>query len=157
MMLHLILKLLPSPWFCWRLQLKLVTWRGFSCFNCDIDAFPHNSKNSWVSKFFGICFFIEQKLSRLGHVPRLKDVWCEKDLQFKEFNFLQLSKDTLTATYSTCSSFFNGGETRKDFGNDRAFHSKISSRNSFNGRRWTNILLAVNVLWVSVYHLVKQE
>lgn len=38
------MKLLPSPWFCWRLQLKLVTWRGFSCFNCDIDAFPHNSK-----------------------------------------------------------------------------------------------------------------
>ncbi|KAM3741510.1 hypothetical protein ACB098_07G000500 [Castanea mollissima] len=90
------------------------------------------------------CFF--KKLSRLGHVPRLTDVWCEKDLQFKEFNFLQLSKDTLTATYSTCSSFFNGGETRKDFGNDRASHSKISSRNSFNGRRWTNILLAVNVL-----------
>lgn len=57
MMLHLILKLLPSPWFCWRLQLKLVTWRGFSCFNCDIDAFPHISKNSWVSNFFGIWFF----------------------------------------------------------------------------------------------------
>ncbi|KAK4565191.1 hypothetical protein RGQ29_007015 [Quercus rubra] len=96
----------------------------------------HSSSSSYFFK----------KLSRLGHVPRLKDVWCEKDLQFKEFNFLQLSKDTLTATYSTCSSFFNGGETRKDFGNDRASHLKISSRNSFNGRRWTNILLAVNVL-----------
>ncbi|GMY39194.1 RHOMBOID-like protein 10, chloroplastic isoform X2 [Fagus crenata] len=96
-----------------------------------------------LASLFHSCF---KKLSRLDHVPRLKDVWCEKALQFKGFNFLQLSKDTMTSTYSTCLCFFNGGETRKDFGNDRPPHSNISTRNSFNGRRWTNMLLAVNVL-----------
>ncbi|GLT54270.1 hypothetical protein SLA2020_274820 [Shorea laevis] len=89
------------------------------------------------------CF---KKLSRLGHVPRLKDVWCKKALQFKAFNFRQLSKDTMASTYLACFCFFNEGEPRKDFRNDGAPHSKISSRNSFNGRRWTNLLLAANVL-----------
>ncbi|XP_059458730.1 RHOMBOID-like protein 10, chloroplastic isoform X2 [Corylus avellana] len=87
-----------------------------------------------------------KKLSRLGHVPRLKDVWCEKALQFKGFNFLQFPKDTMASTYLACFSFFNGGGTRKNFGNDGAPRSKITRRNSFNGRRWTNVLLAVNVL-----------
>nr|XP_023916064.1 RHOMBOID-like protein 10, chloroplastic isoform X1 [Quercus suber]POF06054.1 isoform 2 of rhomboid-like protein 10, chloroplastic [Quercus suber] len=129
----------PSP-----TSLSLITTAG--CFHVGHllqHRVSHHLRLGFLFHSSSSCFF--KKVSRLGHVPRLMDVWCEKDLQFKEFNFLLLSKDTLTATYSTCSSFFNGGETRKDFGNDRASHSKISSRNSFNGRRWTNILLAVNV------------
>jgi hypothetical protein len=79
-------------------------------------------------------------------MPRLKDVWCEKALQLKGFNFLQLPKDTMASTYFACFSFFNGGGTRKDFRNDGGPRSKITRRSSFNGRRWTNVLLAVNVL-----------
>lgn len=53
---------------------------------------------------------------------------------------------------SSCSSylcFFNGGEQRKYFGNEgNSGSSKMdtSRRNSFNTRKWTNILLAINVL-----------
>ncbi len=146
---HCILKLLYLD-FMEDYNFNGWTWRGFCCFNCNINAWDTILKIlKRFSEFSGIWFLIEQKLSRLDHVPRLKDVWCEKALQFKGFNFLQLSKDTMTSTYSTCLCFFNGGETRKDFGNDRPPHSNISTRNSFNGRRWTNMLLAVNVLWVS--------
>ncbi|KAG6651929.1 RHOMBOID-like protein 10, chloroplastic [Carya illinoinensis] len=87
-----------------------------------------------------------QKLSCLDHVPRLKDVWREKAFQFREINFFQLSKDAVTSTYSTGLSFFDGGEKRKGFRNDGVPHSKISGKNAFDGRRWTNILLAANVL-----------
>eukprot|EP00257_Ricinus_communis_P027843 XP_025015257.1 RHOMBOID-like protein 10, chloroplastic isoform X1 [Ricinus communis] len=89
---------------------------------------------------------IGQKLSHLCHVPRLKDIWCRKASQFKGIDFLQISNDVLASTTSHCLSFFNGGETGKGHGIQGAPYSEASKSNSFNGRKWTNILLAINIL-----------
>ncbi|KAF7803641.1 RHOMBOID-like protein 10, chloroplastic isoform X1 [Senna tora] len=88
------------------------------------------------------CF---KRLPPLNHVIRLKDVWCERALQLKEINFLQLSYDVSTS-FSTGFSFFNGGEHRARLGNDGMSNSKMSNRNPLSRRKWTNILLAANIL-----------
>ncbi|XP_061337204.1 RHOMBOID-like protein 10, chloroplastic [Gastrolobium bilobum] len=92
------------------------------------------------------CF---KKLAPLNHVFRLKDKWCKKCLQLKGMNYLQLSNDDLTSTCSTSFSFFNGGGGGHGdrFGNAGMSNSKMSNKNPFNGRKWTNILLAANVLF----------
>ncbi|KAJ1419954.1 Rhomboid-like superfamily [Sesbania bispinosa] len=91
------------------------------------------------------CF---KKLAPLNHVFRLKDKWCQRCLQLKGMDYLQLSNDDLTSTCSTSFSFFNGGEHGARFGNDAGMsNSKMSGKNPFNGRKWTNILLAANVLF----------
>ncbi|KAF7841299.1 RHOMBOID-like protein 10, chloroplastic isoform X2 [Senna tora] len=40
--------------------------------------------------------YLRERLPPLNHVIRLKDVWCERSLQLKEINFLQLSNDVST-------------------------------------------------------------
>ncbi|KAK9286084.1 hypothetical protein L1049_014464 [Liquidambar formosana] len=87
-----------------------------------------------------------KKLSHLGHVHELKDVWHDRVLQFKRINFLQLPNDAFSATCSSCLCFFSGEETRKNFGDEGTSYPETSRRKSFGGRQWTNILLAVNVL-----------
>ncbi|XP_021625627.1 RHOMBOID-like protein 10, chloroplastic isoform X2 [Manihot esculenta] len=86
-----------------------------------------------------------KKLSHLCNVPRLKELWCEKASQFKGINFFELSNDFLASTCSPCLFFFNGGETGRGRGIDGSL-SGTSRRNSFDGRKWTNVLLAINVL-----------
>jgi len=83
---------------------------------------------------------VEQKLAP---VFRLKDKWCQRYLQLKGLNYLQLSSDGLTSACSTSFSFFNRGRPEASFGNA---DSKMSRKSPFNGRKWTNILLAANVL-----------
>ena len=89
---------------------------------------------------------IEQKLAPLNHVFKLKDKWCRSSLQLKGLNFLQLSNDDLTSACSTSFSFFNRGGHGARFGKAGMSNSKMSGKNPFNGRKWTNILLATNVL-----------
>ncbi|KAK7246843.1 hypothetical protein RIF29_41713 [Crotalaria pallida] len=83
-----------------------------------------------------------KKLAPLTHVFRLKDKWCRLD-------FLQLSNNDLTSNCSTSFSFFNGGGHGARFENTGMSNSNsnISRKNPFNGRKWTNILLAANVLF----------
>ncbi|XP_072085403.1 RHOMBOID-like protein 10, chloroplastic isoform X4 [Arachis hypogaea] len=76
-----------------------------------------------------------------------KDKWCQSSLKLKGLNFLQLSNNDLNSTCSTSFSFFNGGGHGAHFGNDGMSNSKMSGNNPFNGRKWTNILLAANVLF----------
>ncbi|KAK4271150.1 hypothetical protein QN277_019886 [Acacia crassicarpa] len=89
------------------------------------------------------CF---KKLPPLDHVFRWKDIWCERALQFIEINFLQLSNDVLSSTCSSSFAFFNGGKHRAHLGNDGMSKSRMSSQRPFSGRKWTNILLAANIL-----------
>lgn len=95
---------------------------------------------------------IEQKLAPLNHVYRLlKEKWCQRCLQLEGLNYLQLSSDDLTSTCSTSFSFFNGGRHEAHFGNAGMPDPKMSGKDPFNRRKWTNILLAANVLWVLAY------
>ncbi|KAJ7968087.1 RHOMBOID-like protein [Quillaja saponaria] len=102
-----------------------------------------------ISNHLRLGFLIQssfKKLSSLSHVIRSKHLWCEKSLQSKGISFLHSLNHNLTSTHSTSFCFFNGGERRKDSGNSEMSSSKSSGRNSFRGRKLTNILLAVNVL-----------
>ncbi|KAK4401942.1 RHOMBOID-like protein 10, chloroplastic [Sesamum angolense] len=86
-----------------------------------------------------------KSVSHLGDVLPLKDICHERALQFTGFNCFQWSCHTLSATLMSLS-FFNGNESRsdsKDFGKPQ---SRMSRRDFFDGRQWTNILLAANVL-----------
>ncbi|KAI4296255.1 hypothetical protein L6164_036229 [Bauhinia variegata] len=87
-----------------------------------------------------------EKLDPLHHVIRWKNVWSERALQFKGISFHQLSSDDLTGTCSTSFSFLNWGEHKAHSGNDGISMSKMPGRDPFNGRKWTNILLAANIL-----------
>ncbi|XP_020221451.1 RHOMBOID-like protein 10, chloroplastic isoform X1 [Cajanus cajan] len=90
------------------------------------------------------CF---KKLAPLTHVFRLKDKWCQTCLQLNELNYLQQSTGDLTSSCSTSFSFFNGGGHGGRFGNAGMSNSKKSGKNPFHGRKWTDILLAANVLF----------
>ncbi|RYQ82807.1 hypothetical protein Ahy_B10g101375 isoform E [Arachis hypogaea] len=110
-----------------------------SCFKSSFDvvvAYPDDSS----------VFLLEQKLTSLDQLFKLKDKWCQSSLKLKGLNFLQLSNNDLNSTCSTSFSFFNGGGHGAHFGNDGMSNSKMSGNNPFNGRKWTNILLAANVL-----------
>ncbi|KAH9685769.1 RHOMBOID-like protein 10 [Citrus sinensis] len=83
-----------------------------------------------------------KKLSRLCHIPRLKDQWCENAFRFNGVNFFRFTNDA----FASSLSFFNGGGTRKNSGHEGTSHLDTARTNLFIGRQWTNILLAVNVL-----------
>ncbi|CAK9179555.1 unnamed protein product [Ilex paraguariensis] len=88
-----------------------------------------------------------KNISPLRHVPAIKDVWHERALKFGGCNFLQWS--LYDASFSTCSSclcFFSGEESRNDSTNIGKTYSDASRRVSSDGRQWTNVLLAINVL-----------
>ncbi|TKY71328.1 RHOMBOID protein 10 [Spatholobus suberectus] len=90
------------------------------------------------------CF---KKLAPLSHVFRLKDKWCQRFLQFKGLDYLELSTGDLTSSCSTSFSFFNEGRHGGRIGNAGMSNSKMSGKDPFNGRKWTEILLAANVLF----------
>ncbi|KAK6156952.1 hypothetical protein DH2020_011200 [Rehmannia glutinosa] len=85
-----------------------------------------------------------KSISHLGDVPLWKDMCHERALQFTGFNCFQWSFNALSSTLMSLS-FFNGEESgsNKDFGKPQ---SRTSRRDLFEGRQWTNILLAANVL-----------
>ncbi|XP_057977889.1 RHOMBOID-like protein 10, chloroplastic [Malania oleifera] len=85
-----------------------------------------------------------EKIWHLYDVPELKDIWHKRALQFKGINF-PLSNDSFSSACSLFLCFFNGEETTES-SRDEAPSFKTTSKNLFDGRRWTNILLAINVL-----------
>uniref|UniRef100_A0A0R0FW66 Peptidase S54 rhomboid domain-containing protein n=1 Tax=Glycine max TaxID=3847 RepID=A0A0R0FW66_SOYBN len=66
-------------------------------------------------------------------------------LQLNGLNYLQLSTGDLTSSCSTSFSFFNGGGDGGRFGKAGISNSKMSGKDPFNGRKWTEILLAANI------------
>ncbi|XWS67581.1 hypothetical protein CRYUN_Cryun04dG0018200 [Craigia yunnanensis] len=89
-----------------------------------------------------------KKLSHLCNVPRLKDVWSGTTYNFMETDIFQFTNDAFTSSCSSYLCFFNVEDIRKEFGNEGSRLSKMetSRRNSFNRKKWTNILIAINVL-----------
>ncbi|KAK6283045.1 hypothetical protein POUND7_016870 [Theobroma cacao] len=91
-----------------------------------------------------------KRLSHLCNVPRLKDVWSETTSNLKGIDIFQFTNDAFTSPCSSYLCFFDGEEKKREFGNEgsRSFKMGTSSsrRNSFNRRKWTNILIAINVL-----------
>ncbi|XP_058773797.1 RHOMBOID-like protein 10, chloroplastic [Vicia villosa] len=96
-----------------------------------------------VSHHLRLEFLLRSCFKRLSPVLRLKDKWRQRFLQHKGLNYLQLSSDGLTSTCSTSFSFFNGGRPEAHLGNG---DSNVSRKSPFSRRKWTNILLAANVL-----------
>lgn len=87
-----------------------------------------------------------QSISLLGDVPRLKDVCHERALQFTGFNCFHWSFNAFSATLMSLS-FFNGDENGSYSKNMGKPQSRAPRRRDFfDGRQWTNILLAANVL-----------
>ncbi|XP_022868411.1 RHOMBOID-like protein 10, chloroplastic isoform X1 [Olea europaea var. sylvestris] len=84
-----------------------------------------------------------KNISCLGDALQFEDIWHKKVLQFSGCNGFQWSRDALPFL-SLC--FFNGDETRIDSKDIRKSNSDISRRVLSDGRKWTNILLAANVL-----------
>ncbi|KAL5562794.1 hypothetical protein UlMin_032541 [Ulmus minor] len=66
-----------------------------------------------------------QKLGHLSYIPRLKE--------------------SLSSTFWDQFRFFDRGETGKDLGNHGIANSKMTSPSPFTERKWTNVLLALNI------------
>ncbi|XP_023511751.1 RHOMBOID-like protein 10, chloroplastic [Cucurbita pepo subsp. pepo] len=99
-----------------------------------------------ISLTFALHSF-DKKLAPLIEVPsKLKSAWCSRALHFPGLNFLEVSKDILSSTHAACLYFFGGGDTGSSLKNEGTSHWKTSNRNPQNDRRWTNILLGVNIL-----------
>nr|XP_027187783.1 RHOMBOID-like protein 10, chloroplastic isoform X2 [Cicer arietinum] len=78
-----------------------------------------------VSHRLRLGFLLRSCFKKLAPVFTSKDRWCQSD-------------------GSTSLSFFNVGRVEALFGNGDL---KVSGKNPFSGRKWTNILLAANVLF----------
>ncbi|WCJ35026.1 RHOMBOID-like protein 10 [Euphorbia peplus] len=88
-----------------------------------------------------------KKLSHLYRVPRLKGIWCRSASEFEGVDFVQLSGDVFARSCSKYLHFFSGGgDIGKSLGIGGASNSESSRRNSLNNRKWTNVLLGINIL-----------
>ncbi|XP_058089573.1 RHOMBOID-like protein 10, chloroplastic [Magnolia sinica] len=87
-----------------------------------------------------------QEFCRFNHLPRVKDVWRKRVPVPEGFAFLETFSDVVSATCSSCLCFFSGKETDKDWGDKGKSRFETASRNYFDGRLWTNVLLAMNVM-----------
>ncbi|KAH1237653.1 RHOMBOID-like protein 10, chloroplastic [Glycine max] len=124
-----------------------------SCFKNKVVVlyeFEHGVSSFDVAVVFpdSVVPFAEQKLAPLTHIFRLNDKWCQRCFQLNGLNYLQLSTGDLTSSWSTSFSFFNGGgDGGRRYGKAGMSNSKMSGKDPFNGRKWTEILLAANVLF----------
>lgn len=82
-----------------------------------------------------------QYRSHLDHLIPFQHVWSEKPFQLTGFDILRLSYETISSKYmSWC--FIKGNEDKSNSDSVR----KEPQRTLFSGRKWTNILLAVNIV-----------
>lgn len=91
-----------------------------------------------------LCFFI-QSISLLDDVSHCKDICHERALQFTGFDCYQWSFNALSSAFMSLS-FFNGDKNRSDSKSLGSPQSRTPRRDFFDGRQWTNMLLAANVL-----------
>ncbi|KAG6425093.1 hypothetical protein SASPL_115517 [Salvia splendens] len=89
--------------------------------------------------------FSLKRLSLLSGVPRLEDVCHERVLQLAGFYCNQWSFNALSGTLSSLS-FFNGDKSESNSKKLGKPQSRTPRGDFFDGRQWTNILLAANVL-----------
>ncbi|CAH8349813.1 unnamed protein product [Eruca vesicaria subsp. sativa] len=82
-----------------------------------------------------------QKLQKVSDAARTE--FSRRVVLFNEANFLN-SRGDIRSSLSVC--FFNGGESRIGEEGSSSSKQEASKRNTSNGRRWTNVLLAINVI-----------
>ncbi|ESQ34205.1 hypothetical protein EUTSA_v10008135mg [Eutrema salsugineum] len=90
-----------------------------------------------------------QKLQQFSDAARMEFSRYQRVILFNGANFLQSRANIrLSPSSSSFICFFNGGESRIDPRGEEGSSSnqETSKRNTFNGRRWTNVLLAINVI-----------
>uniref|UniRef100_A0A7C8YTJ2 Uncharacterized protein n=1 Tax=Opuntia streptacantha TaxID=393608 RepID=A0A7C8YTJ2_OPUST len=73
-------------------------------------------------------------------------IFKQKSHNLRQFNLLQWSNDAISAACSSCLCFFGGNPSRKETRAEGGSSQEISRRSPSSQRRWTNVLLAVNVL-----------
>ncbi|KAF3512364.1 hypothetical protein F2Q69_00008013 [Brassica cretica] len=88
-----------------------------------------------------------QKLQQVSDAARTE--LSTRVVLFNSANFLHSRDDIRSSLLSVC--FFNGGgesriDPRGDEGSSSSSNQETSKRNTSSGRRWTNVLLAVNVI-----------
>ncbi|XP_047336984.1 RHOMBOID-like protein 10, chloroplastic isoform X2 [Impatiens glandulifera] len=79
----------------------------------------------------------------------IKDVWHETTLKFKRIKFLPWSEDAVSVAGSSGSSYIwatDNDQNKNNAGDFGPLNSRTSRKASFNGRKWTNVFLAINVL-----------
>ncbi|CAL9180552.1 unnamed protein product [Musa hybrid cultivar] len=82
----------------------------------------------------------------LGNLPQKQDFWCRKRYSLKTFAFLEKLSDAFLASCSSCSYFFSENESGKGYMDKGRAQMTNSQGKPSDGRKWTNVLLAVNVL-----------
>uniref|UniRef100_A0A7N0RHS3 Peptidase S54 rhomboid domain-containing protein n=1 Tax=Kalanchoe fedtschenkoi TaxID=63787 RepID=A0A7N0RHS3_KALFE len=87
------------------------------------------------------------RITQIGHEPVLREIWRDGGLILRRINFFGSSRSCAAAAYTTCLSFFGGDGSGRSVGDEGMAYSESSTRNtSLYRRRWTNVLIAVNVL-----------
>ncbi|KAF9599788.1 hypothetical protein IFM89_001734 [Coptis chinensis] len=90
-----------------------------------------------------------KEFTHFAHVHGFKDAWNERVvLLFKGVEFLE-SRVSMSNTCSSCLYYFGNNGSISGFGDERKPFLETPSRNArkpFNGRLWTNVLIAINVL-----------
>ncbi|XP_010272793.1 PREDICTED: RHOMBOID-like protein 10, chloroplastic [Nelumbo nucifera] len=84
--------------------------------------------------------------SHFGHVYGLKNAWLEGPLLFKGFCFLESPNDSLSTRFKSYLCFFSAKDSKTEFGDEGKSYLETPKRRPPNGRLWTNVLLALNIL-----------
>lgn len=92
------------------------------------------------------CRLIMQELSHIAHGYGFKDTWCGRAVVFKGLEFLDASRFSASSLCFSCISYFGKSGSTRTFGDGGKSYMETPERKAFNGRLWTNVLLAINVL-----------
>ncbi|WOK92221.1 hypothetical protein Cni_G00912 [Canna indica] len=83
---------------------------------------------------------------RSGSLPPKCDFWCRERHFLKRNPTLEKFSDAISGACSSYFSFFGGEESGGRYLGRGSEQKRNSERKPFDGRLWTNVLLAVNVL-----------
>lgn len=94
-----------------------------------------------------------QRLQQFSDAAKLEFSRYQRVILFNGAKFLQSRVDIRWSPSSPFVCFFNGGESRinprgNDEGSSSSSNQETSKRNTLSGRRWTNVILAINVMYV---------
>ncbi|KAL1188222.1 RHOMBOID-like protein 10 [Cardamine amara subsp. amara] len=105
----------------------------------------------YVHRHLRLRFHLRSSLERLqqfSDAARMEFSRYQRVILFNGAGFLKSRVDVGLSPSSSSMCFFNGGESRIDpkGSDDQSSNQETSKRNTRNGRRWTNVLLAINVI-----------
>ncbi|XP_072974417.1 RHOMBOID-like protein 10, chloroplastic isoform X1 [Typha angustifolia] len=94
-----------------------------------------------------LCSASPQEAYHSDILLRIKDVWCRKPNILKRYSLHETLGNAFSTSYASWFSLFGGKEYGKEYLDKSKWQSKTSQGSSSNGRLWTNVLIAVNVLF----------